>query len=776
MHKSAGRPADLAESQGLGASTPTVQSLLHEVSIRAESGSLDDALLLVRKSYEYAANSADTAWILHREGQVLLDLGYRSEAEHAYIKMRALGEEIQDARILGWSNFGLGAVHQTGGESENARSAYRLSLTSLQKAKDFHAIINVMLNWAKLDIEAQQLDEASETLRAAETLLAHNPDPYLRANWRELRGLVNMARKMYRDASEEFKSSLFEARLLDSKRLILRAIRSLGVLAVEENNLASAAKRFRRGLIIAEESCLYMQLIELHRWSAYVESVRGNDDASVVHLQRLVQVSRARGDEVFSSAAAELVSLLVSRESYAAATRFLDSLDLTLFSGLTESKARSLWSDVLAIEIHNLDSGLYALRLAGKALRNLAFCSYLTRASVLRHGAHLLLKRGWPDPAIRFLQMSVRQLQDEGTGKEIAVGMTQAAALLRSEGYFAASVRFFRSAVQEFHKLEDVQNEYRCRNDLANTYVRMSQFAKAEREYIRCKKMGEGLADRAMLAQTALNRGEALSRRQRHSESLVLLREALSLYRELGDLEFQSLASANAGVLLKKMGEIESAKAMFETARELAVTSSYRPALAVAFGGLAEVALESGDFTQAFELFSKAIGLEVEGKDEIHEAESLRGLIEAAAALGRITDVKLSVRRLLQLDRVVSPDVAALVFRRSAMTALGAEHPEIAAALLSASIAAFVHGRRDIEFESEEFLRSLAGQVVDIVVMVAREYSVYLETVLPRVVGGLRSTLGGEESKILEHFINHAWAGAKSWLQEAHRPPGRRPR
>jgi len=368
--------------------------------------------------------------------------------------------------------------------------------------------------------------------------------------------------------------------------------------------------------------------------------------------------------------------------------------------------------------------------------------------------------------AARLLRLSLRPLQKRSL--EEAYALAQGGALLRDFQAVTESSRFFRLAALIYRRWGDAHNEYKCRNDLGTSLARLNQFARAQRQFLLCERLGMSLDDRAMLAQTYLNWGETLRRRGELKQSRVNLLRSIELYSSLGDHNGESLSRSNYGMLLREEGNFTEAKDCFIHARRIAINISSNDALALSLGGLADVEFSRNRFKKALKLFREAADIERGQSDERHEAESLAGLIAVAAGSGAQADLEIAASRLVELRDAVTTEAVVWAFKRAGVVAFEQKKDPTAVRLFCRALALQFNPQTVLETD-EALLRQLARHLTDVAVTVARISPKRTQSFLEEIRQSLPDFMEKPQSMIIGELLQYCMRGARQGLDELER-------
>lgn len=161
-------------------------------------------------------------------------------------------------------------------------------------------------------------------------------------------------------------------------------------------------------------------------------------------------------------------------------------------------------------------------------------------------------------------------------------------------------------------------------------------------------------SSRWVSARTLTNYGTTLFRLRRLDEAAVILRDAVTQWRQLGVKLELANAAANLGLVLRDIGLLAEAEANLRLAlsvREEMGTSYSEYAIADDYGNLATVLHEQGDLPGALELHQSALSLHGQILRETHPAiaRDLANLANVLIEMDRLEDAQAYLQRALRI-------------------------------------------------------------------------------------------------------------------------------
>jgi predicted ATPase/DNA-binding SARP family transcriptional activator len=217
---------------------------------------------------------------------------------------------------------------------------------------------------------------------------------------------------------------------------------------------------------------------------------------------------------------------------------------------------------------------------------------------------------------------------------------------------YPAALRLHQRSADAFEQLGNRRGVAMALNGLANVASSTRDLQTASKLYAEVIDIGRGLADQRILAASLMNLGVAIEHqlfeRTMHRDEAAraheVFREALYLYRELGDLHGISLSLQNLGVLAGFEGDDDIARRYLDESLAISRHLGNKRGVAQTVRFLGQLAVRGGDYATAERHLEECLGLE-------RQLGSRRCVADALAWLGDIADRQgdpLRSRRLLE--------------------------------------------------------------------------------------------------------------------------------
>jgi DNA-binding SARP family transcriptional activator/tetratricopeptide (TPR) repeat protein len=236
-------------------------------------------------------------------------------------------------------------------------------------------------------------------------------------------------------------------------------------------------------------------------------------------------------------------------------------------------------------------------------------------------------------PAHEELTAAARLFQEVGDSLGVAFVIRFMADLDRSAGKLDDAARGYEQALAMLNE----------RGDSISVACVLRDIAQIRLEYQRPDEAVELLSEALRLTRAAgcarieaqvLHRlGEARLQSADLAGAVDAFEQALSISREVGDVRYEAYALRDAGVARVRLGEFRQARKALQRAVELSGGINERAAQTRALLGLSELALASGDPHEALLFGQQAVSAFREMCMPLYEADALRLLSDAYAAL-----------------------------------------------------------------------------------------------------------------------------------------------
>jgi predicted ATPase/DNA-binding SARP family transcriptional activator len=308
------------------------------------------------------------------------------------------------------------------------------------------------------------------------------------------------------------------------------------------------------------------------------------------------------------------------------------------------------WLALLDAEHDNLRAALEWGRARGTAAERVELTLSLSRFWEVR--GYLTEGRSWLEEAARA--------SDAGHD-DVLRCLNASAVLAHHQCDYPTALRLHQQAASGFEQIGNRRGLATALNGLANVAASTGDLWTANNMYVQVIAIGRDLADQRILAASLMNLGVGILQQlfdgTLHPKEALraqeTLREALYLYRELGDLHGISLSLENLGVLSGFQRDDDVASRYLEESLAISRQLGNSKGVAGTVRFLGQLAVRRGDYQAAERHLKECLGI-------VRQLGSGPLVAEALAFLGDIADRQgdpLSSRQLLEESLVVFEQV-----------------------------------------------------------------------------------------------------------------------
>jgi tetratricopeptide (TPR) repeat protein len=685
-----------------------------------------------------AIDRSSKAWLLNLEGIAYQELGRYSEAATAFQEMRRLGSSLSDPMIesTALQNLGIHAMHVSDGK--RAKEHFRDSFALKERAGDSRGAVQVLVNLCTMALDEGDLTAAESVIAALEPVVRAAQDPGLLTSIEGLRGNLAAKRSEFLSAEQHYRNALKNARRIGDLGKELTCLKNLGSVKVDLGDPGQGIRWYRRGLRLAEALNVAPEVHALSIGLAVTLHRSGREREAAQRFEQARNVARRLGDtRGWARATADLGALKINlQETQEAEALLVEALQV--FRELDDRE----WSGTTLRNLAALARATGDLESArGHAAQALAMI--LREAYEQRADIHRFIAVSWVlDPvtaarAVPHFQDEVAEVRGKASSGAVAWRAITAAALLAQARAFEESLPFYAMALRTYSRIRDAQWAFHARNDRAIALSALHRFRDARRDLRACLALARRLNDRAMKQRALANLGEVSSREGKLAESARALRRAITLARSLQDLESEAWSLCNLGIVLMRTERWEEAREAFVSGERIAAESGAREPHATAIGGLAGIALFEGRFSDAADLYERALKLRGHDQDE-HHVEELAGLTESLCGSGRLRRAERIAQEMVEAaQRLGVEQTASEGLARSGRWLLRQHRVSEAANYYATSIAVVAAGIQRKGLSGEALAREIAQPLTFLAVHAADErgpeQDVFSELVLQKL-------------------------------------------
>lgn len=338
------------------------------------------------------------------------------------------------------------------------------------------------------------------------------------------------------------------------------------------------------------------------------------------------------------------------------------------------SKAIDAYRKLFARFPDNLD---YGLRLADQQ-RRLNIDDALNTLTMLRN----LPSSAKDDPRIDILEARIwmdRNAEKTQTAGRRAIqkGQVQGSNLLVAYAYgvlcqtlgdgssTAQAIQDCENARRGFAAGGDRNNEARTLNDFAGLYYQMGNIDRAEKMYRDALLVFRQLGEIEGMTTASSNLGDIAMTRGNLAEAARLISEAIPGYKEMGDKDGLALTFNDLGDIARLQGDLRKAQRFYEQGKVTAQEMDDKRALGYVLNGMGDVLFDRGDLEGAEKSYEDSLAIRKQIGDKQAAAESELSLARLAVEAGRASDAEAVIRTCkeqfhqdLQADDELSASIA----------------------------------------------------------------------------------------------------------------------
>jgi tetratricopeptide (TPR) repeat protein len=262
--------------------------------------------------------------------------------------------------------------------------------------------------------------------------------------------------------------------------------------------------------------------------------------------------------------------------------------------------------------------------------------------------------------AIELFQESISISEAEGFDSLLAQALNQLGNLYENIGNPSKALDFFQKALRLREALGEKRGAANTLNNIAGLYL--SHFKDYERCLSLCERSAELLiptSDKRSMAGALLNGASALARLLRYDEAERRFRDALALFKEVGEEHGQALTLSNLGVLKTNRNDYRAAVSFFEKGMALYQSLAVPRGEADCLNGLSVCWLHLGDLERSAALSKKALSLSREAGLKREQFSALQNLGDIYEAMNRFKEALTMVREAQTLKEEISGEAVA---------------------------------------------------------------------------------------------------------------------
>jgi DNA-binding SARP family transcriptional activator len=229
---------------------------------------------------------------------------------------------------------------------------------------------------------------------------------------------------------------------------------------------------------------------------------------------------------------------------------------------------------------------------------------------------------------------AVRLFTDAGDRRGVARVTRTIATVNRVSGRLEDAARGYEQALAVFREVGSSWDIACVQRDLAQIRLEFDRPSQAMELLSEALQLVRKARVPSIEAQVLHRLGEAWLRSDEPARAIAAFEQTLSIACGIGDVRYEAYALCGAGVARARLGEFGQAREALQRALELADSIAERTAHTQAILGLSELAMASGDSSEAILFGQRAAGAFREMHMPLDEARALMLLSDAYAAFG----------------------------------------------------------------------------------------------------------------------------------------------
>ena len=299
----------------------------------------------------------------------------------------------------------------------------------------------------------------------------------------------------------------------------------------------------------------------------------------------------------------------------------------------------------------------YGLRLADEqrlvssedALKTLAALRRLPSPAANDPRIDIIESRAWVNQDYAKVQAAARRAVEKGTAQGAHLLVARAYGILcQTLGNGSSTeqaIRDCQNARQSFAAAGDRNNEARTLNDFAGLYYQLGQIDKAESMFREALGIFREIGNIYGITAVSSNLGDVFLSRGNLASAEQALSDALPGYKEMGDKDGIALMLNDLGEVARRRGDLDKALTMFEQAEIVAQEIDDKSAVAYVLSGRGDVLTDRGDLVAARKSYEEALTIRKQTGEKQTAAETELALARLAIEEGHSSDAETVIRK-----------------------------------------------------------------------------------------------------------------------------------
>ena len=265
------------------------------------------------------------------------------------------------------------------------------------------------------------------------------------------------------------------------------------------------------------------------------------------------------------------------------------------------------------------------------------------------------------DPRLDILEAHIWMDRDaakaQAAGKRaVAKGTAQGSSLLVAHAYgvlcqtlgngasTSQAIQDCENARQSYTAAGDRNNEARTESDFAGLYYQLGDLDRAEKMFREAIAVFREVGDIQGISAASGNLGDVALAKGNLDEAARVMTDAIPGYKEMGDKDGVALTLSDLGEVARRRGDLKKAMQTYEEAKATAQEIDDKRALAYVLGGIGDVLLEQSELAAAQKSYEESLAIRRQIGDKQGAAESQLSLARLSIEEGRAADAEAVIR------------------------------------------------------------------------------------------------------------------------------------
>ena len=200
------------------------------------------------------------------------------------------------------------------------------------------------------------------------------------------------------------------------------------------------------------------------------------------------------------------------------------------------------------------------------------------------------------------------------------------------------------NALQSFAAAGDRNNEARTESDFAGLYYQLGDLDRAQKMFREAIAVFREVGDIQGISAASGNLGDVALAKGNLDEAARVMTDAIPGYKEMGDKDGVALTLNDLGEVARRRGDLKKAMQTYEQAKMTAQEIDDKRALAYVQSGIGDVLLDRSDLAAAQKSYEESLAIRRQIGDKQGAAESQLSLARLAIEEGHAADAEAVIR------------------------------------------------------------------------------------------------------------------------------------